>query len=104
MASQMFDIGFPELIMIFVVALVVVGPKQLPELGKRIGKALSELKRSLDGVKAQVTAEMEMGREEKAKDTFSDLPPPPENLACADAGKSEAPIGSEVTRKEGHSG
>jgi Tat protein translocase TatB subunit len=100
----MFDIGMQELIMIFVVALIVVGPKRLPELGKNIGKGLSELKRTLDGVKAQVTAEMEMGREEKATDALINPPPPPESIAGAAAGKSEASAGSEETRKEGHSG
>jgi len=52
-----FDIGFQELIVIFIVALLVFGPKRLPELGRALGKALAELKRSLHDVKEQVETE-----------------------------------------------
>jgi len=52
-----FDIGFQELIIIFIVALLVFGPKRLPELGRALGKALAELKRSLHDVKEQVETE-----------------------------------------------
>jgi TatA/E family protein of Tat protein translocase len=39
-------IGFPELIIIFIVALIVFGPRKLPELGRSLGKSLSEFKRA----------------------------------------------------------
>ena len=54
----MFDLGISELIVIFVVALLVFGPKKLPELGKSLGKGLAELKKSLDGVKEQMDTEL----------------------------------------------
>ena len=47
----------PELILIFVVALVVVGPQKLPEVAKTLGKGLADLKKSFDGVKEQVQSE-----------------------------------------------
>ena len=40
-------LGFQELIVIFVIALLVFGPKKLPELGKSLGKGIREFKRSL---------------------------------------------------------
>jgi len=52
-----FDIGLQELIVIFIVALLVFGPKRLPELGRAFGKGLAELKRSLQDVKEQVQTE-----------------------------------------------
>ncbi len=39
-------IGFPELLIIFVVALIVFGPRKLPELGRSLGKGLAEFKRA----------------------------------------------------------
>jgi sec-independent protein translocase protein TatA len=40
------SIGTPELIVIFVIALVVFGPRRLPELGRSLGKAIAEFKRA----------------------------------------------------------
>jgi sec-independent protein translocase protein TatA len=40
------SIGFPELLVIFVIALIVFGPRKLPELGRSLGKSLAEFKRA----------------------------------------------------------
>jgi|GraSoiStandDraft_41_1057321.scaffolds.fasta_scaffold1585732_1 sec-independent protein translocase protein TatA len=42
----MFGIGIPELLVIFVVALIVLGPQRLPEVAKALGKALAEFRRA----------------------------------------------------------
>ena len=42
-------IGFPEMLVILVIALVVLGPKKLPEAGKSLGKGMREFKDSLAG-------------------------------------------------------
>ncbi len=47
----MFDLGTQELILIFIVAFLVFGPKKLPELGRTLGKGMRELKAAMRGVK-----------------------------------------------------
>lgn len=76
------NIGFPELILILLIALLIFGPKKLPEIGKSIGKAISELKRASNELKETIEEEIraeeikkfeeslvsEIGRNEEEKD------------------------------------
>jgi TatA/E family protein of Tat protein translocase len=55
----MFNIGPMELIVIFLVALLVVGPKRLPEVGRSIGKALREFRRTTEEVRSTFEASLE---------------------------------------------
>lgn len=48
----MFDLGTQELIVIFIVAFLVFGPKKLPELGRTLGKGIRDLKTAMRGVTA----------------------------------------------------
>jgi len=50
----MFDLGIQELIVIFLVALLVLGPKKLPELGRTLGKFVREMKKALGEFKDQI--------------------------------------------------
>jgi TatA/E family protein of Tat protein translocase len=52
------SLGFPELLMIFVVALIVFGPRKLPELGRTLGKALGEFKKATDELKNTIEKEV----------------------------------------------
>ena len=52
-------IGFPELVLIFIVALVVFGPRKLPELGRSLGKTLAEFKRATNDIKHSIEKEID---------------------------------------------
>ncbi|VEN72919.1 Sec-independent protein translocase protein TatA / Sec-independent protein translocase protein TatB [Candidatus Desulfarcum epimagneticum] len=53
----MFGIGMPEMIMILVIALIVIGPKKLPDLAKSLGRAMGEFKRATSDLKASIDLE-----------------------------------------------
>ncbi len=53
----MFDLGFQELIIIFVVALLVFGPKKLPEIGRSLGRGIAELKKAMHGIQSSIQEE-----------------------------------------------
>ena len=52
------SVGAPELILIFVVALLIFGPKKLPELGRTVGRALNEFRRATSDLKSTLEREM----------------------------------------------
>ena len=60
------SIGMPELIIIFVIALIIFGPRKLPELGKSLGRSLSEFKRASNDLRN--TLEEEIRIEDKRAD------------------------------------
>ena len=68
-------LGFPELIIIFAVALIIFGPRKLPELGRSLGKGLSEFKRASNDL--QRTLDEEVRAEERKTANTSILPPEP---------------------------
>ncbi|MGA2586626.1 MAG: TatA/E family twin arginine-targeting protein translocase [Candidatus Aminicenantales bacterium] len=77
---NMFGLGLPELILIFAIALIVFGPKKLPEVGRSIGKAIREFKRTTEDIKGkfeeQINAEefkdIQNDIKDAAKDTHED--------------------------------
>ncbi len=56
----MFGIGMSEMLIIGVIALLLIGPDQIPETARTLGKFLNELRRSTDDLKSQLTSEIKI--------------------------------------------
>src|SRR5262245_4906500 len=68
----MFDIGFSELLVIAVVALIVIGPERLPKVARTLGHLFGRMQRYVNDVKADITREMELEELRKLQTTVED--------------------------------
>jgi sec-independent protein translocase protein TatB len=68
----MFDIGFSELLVIAVVALLVIGPERLPKVARTAGHMFGRLQRYVNDVKADIQREMELDELRKLRSEFED--------------------------------
>jgi TatA/E family protein of Tat protein translocase len=66
----MFGIGMPEMILILAIALIVIGPKKLPDLAKSLGRAFSEFKKATAELKESIEIDTEL---KDVKTTFEDM-------------------------------
>jgi sec-independent protein translocase protein TatA len=82
--DEMLNIGPQELLLILLVALVVVGPRKLPELGRSIGKGLRELRKAQDEVRKTIQVNMDEERAAQAR-------PPAAPPGASSAGDREVP-------------
>jgi|KBSSwiStaDraftv2_1062776.scaffolds.fasta_scaffold262692_2 TatA/E family protein of Tat protein translocase len=85
------SIGMPELIIIFVIALIIFGPRKLPELGRSLGKSLSEFKRASNELKSTLEEEIRLDEQranleasKAASAAAAAAPPPPVQTPPAD--------------------
>jgi len=62
----MFGIGMPEMILILAIALIVIGPKKLPDLAKSLGRAMREFKKATNEFKETIQLDSEMADVKKA--------------------------------------
>lgn len=61
------SIGMPELIIIFVIALIIFGPRKLPELGKSLGRSLAEFKRASNELKSTLEEEIRIEEQQRVE-------------------------------------
>ena len=76
------NLGMPEMIFLFVLALIIFGPRKLPEIGRQVGRALNEFKRASNEFKAQIETEIS----NLENDSTPQILPP-----------SQAPVGAVAT-------
>jgi sec-independent protein translocase protein TatB len=82
------NLGFPEMLFLFLLALLLFGPKKLPEIGRQIGRGLAEFKRASNELKGQLENEMRLL---EAEDHEKKISPPPENTVTASTETASAP-------------
>ena len=67
----MFDIGFSEMLVIAVVALIVIGPERLPKVARTLGHLFGRMQRYVNDVKADISREMELEELRKLQNTHT---------------------------------
>src|SRR4026208_2429905 len=99
------SIGMPELIIILVIALIIFGPRKLPELGRSLGRSINEFKRASNELKNTPEEEIRVdGQRETAAATAGPRRPPPPGRPGrppADRAPAAAPAGDSVPRTSG---
>src|ERR687887_2190775 len=84
------NLGFPEMIFIFFLALIIFGPKKLPEIGRQIGKALNEFRRASNEFRAQIESEISNLENEvhRKPEILPPVQPPEGALASGNPGEA----------------
>jgi sec-independent protein translocase protein TatB len=96
------NLGFSEMLFLFILALLIFGPKKLPEIGRQIGRIMNEFKRASNEFKAQIESEINSLETEVQPQILPPLhaplnslasrifnPPPAEKLEAAEAAAAE---------------
>lgn len=81
------SLGFPELMLIMFVALIVFGPRRLPEIGRTLGKALGEFKKATDELKNTIEREV---RVEELKQVMPSMVTPFQSVSRTEPATTEA--------------
>jgi sec-independent protein translocase protein TatB len=88
----MFDIGFSELLVIGVVALVVIGPERLPRVARTLGHLAGRLQRYVADVKADINREIEFDELRKMRDEVQKAAADIETSVSAEVAKTQAEL------------
>ena len=88
----MFDIGFSELLVIAVVALIVIGPERLPKVARTAGHLLGRLQRYVNDVKSDISREMELDELRKLQTSVQDAARSIENSVSKEISETESEL------------
>lgn len=92
----MFDIGFSELLVIGVVALIVIGPERLPRVARTVGHLAGRLQRYVSDVKADINREIELEELRKMRDSMQEAASSFESSVRSEMQKTESEVRSAV--------
>jgi TatA/E family protein of Tat protein translocase len=95
-------IGMPELIVIMVIALIIFGPRKLPELGRSLGRSLNEFKRASNELKHTLDEEIRV--EEQRSTERQRAPEPASPSGVTEHDNSDSPDGNDagIPRQSGN--
>ncbi len=99
----MFDIGFTELMIIGVVALIVIGPERLPRVARTAGHLIGRLQRYVADVKADISREADLDELRKTKDEVQQAASEFESSMNEDLRKAETDLNRSVAEAAGES-
>lgn len=92
----MFDIGFTELMVIGVVALIVIGPERLPRVARTVGHLVGRLQRYVADVKSDINREMEFEELRKMRDSVKEAATEIETSVSSELSKAENDLNQSV--------
>jgi TatA/E family protein of Tat protein translocase len=94
----MFGMGMPEIIVILAIALIVLGPKKLPEIAKALGRGISEFKKATQDFKESLDVDNDL---KEARDTLQEIKGDIDQTVRASTTKSAAPASQQRVSKTG---
>ena len=107
----MFDVGFSEMLVIGLVALIVIGPERLPRVARTLGILAGRLQRYVADVKADINREVELEELRKMKDSVQQAADNIQNSVQGELSKAESdlnaaanPVAAETPKPPGKSG
>jgi sec-independent protein translocase protein TatB len=97
--ARMFDLGFSELMVIALVALIVIGPERLPRVARTLGHLAGRLQRYVADVKADISREVELDELKKMRDSMQGAASEMQSSFDAEVRKTESDLNAAVEGK-----
>ena len=98
----MFDVGFSELVLIAVVAMIVIGPERLPKVARTAGALLGRMQRYVANVKSEVEREMQFEDLKKLQQEIQAQSKEVENTILAQSSENSISAQTELQQEDSH--